>query len=66
MMAATEEGNMASMVMDSKAAPLGEMPWPLAMAFSMDCFGKACFLAAAMRFARRGLRAGSGPKSGYT
>ena len=52
---------MASIVMCSRAAPLGETPWPRAMAFSIEILGKPCFFAAAMMEARRGFIRGSGP-----
>ena len=61
MIAAIEEGSMASMVSDSSEAPLGDFPAPRAIAPSKVALGRPDFLAVAMRVARRGLVVGSGP-----
>ena len=64
MMTATEGGTIASIVRFSRAAPFGETPWPLAMAFSIEALGKPIFFAAVTAVARRGFILGSGPCSG--
>ena len=46
---------MASIVRDSKAAPVGERPCPLAIADSIVALGSPCFLAAVIMVARLGL-----------
>lgn len=61
MIAATEEGSMASMVSDSSEAPLGDFPAPRAIAPSKVALGRPDFFAVAMRVASRGLVDGSGP-----
>jgi hypothetical protein len=49
------------MVSDSRDAPLVDLPWPWAMADSMEDLARAPFFALAMAATRRGLKAGSGP-----
>lgn len=60
-MAATEGGSIASMVSVSSAAPLTDLPCPLAIADSIEVFESAPRLAMAIAVARRGLKLGSGP-----
>lgn len=51
-MTAAEEGNTASMVRDSKTAPVTERPCPLAIADSIKALGIPCFFAAVIEVAR--------------
>ena len=46
---------MASIVSDSRAAPVSERPCPLAIADSIEALGSACFLAVVIMLASWGL-----------
>ncbi len=61
MIAATEDGNIASIVTDSKLEPLSDFPAPRAIALSIVALGNPAFLAAAMSAASRGFDEGSAP-----
>ncbi len=61
MTAPTEKGSIASMVNDSSGAPLVDLPWPRAMADSIDALENEPFFAFVIAVARRGLKVGSGP-----
>ena len=60
---ATAGGRMASTTTDSSAAPDAEIPWPLAIALSINDFGTPAFLAVPIAKASRGFIFGSGPKT---
>jgi len=51
------------MVTFSSGAPLGDLPWPLAIAASIEVLESCPFLPLAIAVASREFRAGSGPPS---
>lgn len=61
MTAPTEKGNIASMVSDSRGAPLVDLPCPRAMADSMEALERAPLFALVIAASSRAFRAGSGP-----